>query len=134
MSSVFDFIQCPRCREDAYYELYHNTSEEETSCMHCGYNYEARYQRDENNDLITKDGTQNYAFDNLIFKVTEHKPYAVFHLKPNDGMCTQTGTFDNEQNVTDFKAHVLSNSDTIERAFVSRYDEGQKKIIVEELA
>lgn len=101
--------------------------------MRCGYSYEGRYQRDENRKLVTKDGTDNYAFDNLIWTVKKTEPFAVFHLKLKGVRMTQCGSLEDEAAVADFKAEVERRKDEIERAVVSWYDEERGEVLEEGL-
>lgn len=129
MGSVIDTITCPRCGGEAFSEFYYNTGEEETSCMHCGYQYSGRYQRDENRKLVTKDGTNDYRFDNLIWTERKEEPYACFHLKLKDSRLTQCGSLDNEEEVADFKAQIEGRKSKIEKAYITMYDEVSKTIV-----
>ena len=81
MGSVIDNTACPRCGGDAFSEYYYNSGEEEITCMHCGYQYEGRYKRDENRKLVTKDGTNDYKFENLIWTEKVVQPFACYHIK-----------------------------------------------------
>lgn len=101
--------------------------------MHCGYQYEGRYKRDEHHKLVTKDGTTDYRFDNLIWTEKKVEPYACFHLKYKKSRASQRGSLDNEEEVTDFKSEVERKKAEIEKAFISRYDEVKKEVVVEGL-
>jgi hypothetical protein len=131
MGSVIDTIACNRCGGEAYSEYYYNSGEEETSCMHCGYQYSGRYQRDENRKLVTKDGTDDYRFENLIWTEKIVQPYACYHLKFKDSPFTKCGSLDDEQEVEFFRAEVKDRKAEIEKAFLSRYDEEKKDVVRE---
>ena len=133
MNSVISTSTCPRCAGEAYTEFYYNSGEEETSCMFCGYRYQGRYQRDENGKLVTADGTNDYRFENLIWTEKKVEPYACFHLKFKKRRATQCGSLENEEAIAAFKSEVDERMKEIERAFISRYDEEKKEVLVEEL-
>jgi hypothetical protein len=133
MGSVIDTIACSRCGGKAFSEYYYKSGEEETSCMHCGYQYSGRYQRDENRKLVTKDGTDDYRFENLIWTERIEQPYACYHIKLKDSQFTNFGSLDNEQEVELFRAEVKDRKEEIEVAFLSMFDEERKEVSRENL-
>jgi hypothetical protein len=52
-------------------------------------------------------------------------------IKSKNSKITQCGSLDNEEQILDFKAQVKIKREEIEKAYVSRYDEVGKEIIVE---
>ena len=129
MGSVLTSIACPRCGGEAHSEYYYNSGEEDTCCMECGYKYEGRYKRDENRKLVTRDGTNDYRFENLIWTEKTVQPYACYHIKPKSSRISQFGSLASEEEVNEFKAQVEAKKDEIEKAYISMYDEKSKKII-----
>ena len=97
--------------------------------MECGYKYEGRYKRDENRKLVTRDGTNDYRFENLIWTEKTVQPYACYHIKPKSSRISQFGSLASEEEVNEFKAQVEAKKDEIEKAYISMYDEKSKKII-----
>jgi hypothetical protein len=134
LNSVINTIACPRCGGEAYSEFYYNCGEEDTSCLQCGYQYHGRYQRDEHGKLVTQDNTTDYRFDNLIWTERKVEPYACFHVKYKSTRGVQCGSLDNEEAVAAFKSEVERNKSQITRAYISRYDEEKKEVVVEKLA
>jgi hypothetical protein len=98
--------------------------------MHCGYQYEGRYKRDENGKLVTLDGTKDYRFDNLIWTEKKVEPYACFHLKYKKSRASQCGSLANEEEITAFKSEAEQKKEDIEKAFISQYDEKKKDVVV----
>lgn len=133
MNSVVNMIMCPRCGSEAVSEYYYNTGEEDISCIKCGHKYEGRYKRDQNQKLVTKDGTCNYRVENLIWTEKTENPYACFHVKLFGSILTEFGGLSNDKEIASFKANVEMRKQEIQSAFISRFDEDNKEIIVEEL-
>ena len=133
MGSVIDYIECPHCGGEAFSDFYYKTGEEYVSCQHCGYNYSATYQRDKEGKFITKDGTDNYEFDNLIMETKELKnPYGAFRIKYIDSIGYHCGSLENESDYIDLKTTAdLNENGAMEFISISRYVNGE--IIQEEL-
>lgn len=133
MNSVVNMIICPRCGNEAVSEYYYNTGEEDISCIKCGHKYEGRFSRDENQKLVTKDGTCDYRVENLIWHEKTVNPYACFHLKVFDSIITEFGGLSNEEEIASFKADVEMRKQEIESAFISRFDQEKNEILIEQL-
>ena len=102
MGSVLDTIECPHCERDATSDFYYKTGEEYIFCGNCGYNYRAEYKRNEDGELVTKDGTDNHSFDNLILETKEIKnPYGAYTIKHYGSKAMQVGTLENEDQYYD---------------------------------
>ena len=92
MASVIDYIECPHCGTEAYSDFYYKTGEEYVNCQNCGYHYSATYKTDDEGNYITKDGTNNYTFDNLIMETKELKnPYCAYRIKYYDAVGYEIG-------------------------------------------
>jgi Zn ribbon nucleic-acid-binding protein len=97
MGSVLDRIECPNCKREATLDFYYKTGEEFVFCGNCGYNYSSAYKRNEDGRLVTKDGTDNYNFDNLILETNEIKnPYGAYTIKHYQSIGRQMGSLQNE--------------------------------------
>jgi len=122
MGSVIDYIECPRCGHEAFSDYYYKTGEEYISCNCCGYHRSAELKRDNDGKLITKDGTLNYEFDNLIMEYNESPtPYGSFRYKFVDNVGTHCGTLETEADATEFITTMERNENgAIEYASYSR--------------
>jgi Zn ribbon nucleic-acid-binding protein len=129
MGSVLDQIECPNCKQEATMDFYYKTGEEYVFCQNCGYNHSHTYRRDENGELVTKDGTDDYSFDNLIMDVKELKhPYGAFRVHYEDSVGYGCGSLENEESYDTLKASVLSMDGlVIDYATVSRFIDGEIK-------
>ena len=132
MGSVIDHIECPNCGQDASSDFYYKTGEEYVNCQHCGYHYSATYKRNDEGEFITKDGTDNYTFDNLIMETKELKnPYGAFRIKYVDSIGYHCGSLENENDYIDLKTTAdLNENSAMELVSVSRFVGGE---IVEEI-
>jgi len=134
MGSVINEIECPNCKSSAYNDFYYKTGEEFTHCSDCGYSYEATYKRDENNILVTKDGTENFNFDNLILEISESlTPFGSYRLKYLNEIGTMIGSLTTEQQWIAFKEDVTTRRDykNVELFTLSRFMNNE--IVVETL-
>lgn len=77
MGSVITYdIECPKCeQEKGYSDYYYKNHEEYFNCLNeeCGFAFSYEWKRDKNNKLVTKDGSDNYNFDNLIMVETTYE-------------------------------------------------------------
>ena len=127
MGSVIDYIECPNCKQEAYSDFYYKTGEEYINCQNCGYHYSATYKRNDKGEFVTKDGTNNYTFDNLIMETKELKnPYCAFRIKYYDSVATECGAIENETEYNGLKKYVTDNPN-VELCTVSRFVDGEIK-------
>jgi Zn ribbon nucleic-acid-binding protein len=125
MGSVIDYIECPNCEHEAYSDFYYKTGEEYVNCQNCGYHYSATFKCDEDGKYITKDGTENYALDNMIVETNELKnPYGAYKIKYYDSPAIECGALENE---SDFVALVVNidKHPNVEVCSVSRFVDGE---------
>lgn len=125
MGSVLDTIECPHCERDATSDFYYKTGEEYIFCGNCGYNYRAEYKRNEDGELVTKDGTDNHSFDNLILETKEIKnPYGAYTIKHYGSKAMQVGTLENEDQYYELRGFAQT-EDSVEFASVSMLVDGE---------
>lgn len=127
MGSVIDYIECPNCKEEAFSDFYYKTGEEYVNCNNCGYHRSQHYKRNDDGKFVTKDGTENYNFENLIFEVLELKnPFGSYRLKVYHSAATQCGSFETEEQYNEFKENIQEDVE-IEFCSVSRFVDGEIK-------
>ena len=125
MGSVIDYIECPNCKQEAYNDFYYKTGEEYVNCQNCGYHYSAQYKRDDEGKYVTKDGTDNYEFDNLIIETKELKnPYDAYRLKYYDSVAYECGSLENEQNCVELLVEVRE-LNNVEYFGINRFVNGE---------
>ena len=64
---IYD-AECPKCKKDTgHLDSYYKSGEEYFTCQNkeCQFGYNYEWKRDDNHQLVTKDGTENHKFDNL---------------------------------------------------------------------
>ena len=127
MGSVIDNIECPHCGGEAFIDFYYKTGEEYINYQHCGYSYSATYQCDKDGNYITKDGTDNYEFENLIMETRELKhPYGAFRIKYVGSVGYHCGSLENEKDYIELTtAADLNENGAIEFMSVSRHINGE---------
>ena len=129
MGSVIDYIECPNCRNEAYSDFYYKTGEEYINCQNCGYHYSATYKTNDEGEYITKDGTDNYEFENLIMETKELKnPYGAYRLKYYDSVAYECGSLENEQNCVELLVGVRE-LNNVEYFSINRFVDGEIKVI-----
>ena len=129
MGSVIDYIDCPNCGHEAYCDFYYKTGEEYVNCQNCGYHYSATYQRDKEGKYITKDGTDNTTFDNMIMVTKELKnPYGAYRLKYYDSVAYQCGALENEEDFVKLSVN-MREQDNVELFTISRFVDDEIKVI-----
>jgi len=74
MGSVISYDEkCPQCKkEKGFSDFYYKNHEEYFYCQadKCGFSYTYLWKRDNEGNLITRDNTKNYKFENLIMVET----------------------------------------------------------------
>lgn len=125
MGSVLDTIECPHCKRDATLDFYYKTGEEYIFCGNCGYNYRNELKRNGDGVLVTKDGTDNHSFDNVIFDKYEiANPYGAYTMKYYGSLGRQMGTLMNEDDYYELRGFAQTN-DGVEFASVSMLVDGE---------
>jgi len=120
MGSVIDHIECPNCGHEAFSDFYYKTGEEYVNCQNCGYHYSAQYKRDDEGNYVTKDGTDNYEFENLIMETKELKnPYGAYRIRYYNSVAYHCGAMEDENDFKELKEQIME-LDNIEYFSVSR--------------
>jgi Zn ribbon nucleic-acid-binding protein len=129
MGSVINDIECPNCGQEAFSDFYYKTGEEYINCQNCGYHYSATYKRDGDGKLFTKDGTENYALDNMIMEENELKnPYGAYRIKYYDSVGYECGSLETAENLNHILEQVMDNKD-LESLTVTRLINGKIRTI-----
>jgi hypothetical protein len=131
MGSTIESITCQHCgNTETYYEFYYKTGEEYTNCNKCGYYYSSMWKRDDNGLLMTKDGTDDLSWENLINETHElADPYGAYTIKYIGETITRCGSIVDEHGLTEIINNVKQDS-TVELFSVSRFVDGKIKIEV----
>jgi len=125
MGSVIDNIECPNCKHEAFSDFYYKTGEEYVGCNNCGYHRSAFYKRDDNGKLVTKDGSDDYKFENLIMEFSELKdPYGAYRIKVYHNSGFQCGSFLNKEEYDYFYSEIFKDVE-IEFCSVSMLTNGE---------
>jgi transcription elongation factor Elf1 len=134
MGSVIDYIECPRCEQEAFSDYYYKTGEEYINCNSCGYHYSFVIKRDEEGNMIKIDESKDFAFDNVVREEKQIKdPYGAYSIEVENGV-RSCGTLDTEEDYDKFVSDIVSFTNqehNIEQAIVSRLIDGNiiKEII-----
>lgn len=77
MGSVITYdAECPKCKQEkGFSDFYYKNHEEYFSCQNeeCGFGFKYEWKRDEDHKLVTRDGSDDYNFDNLIMVETVYE-------------------------------------------------------------
>jgi len=108
MGSVHSEMNCPRCGYDrCTEEYYYKIHEIFVFCPECGYLYEHKIKRDELGEIITKDGTENYKFENIEYEERTVQSYGSYKLYNDIGL-KSLGAFENEKDLDDLIENLKS--------------------------
>lgn len=131
MGSVIDYIDCPNCGHEAHSDFYYKTGEEYVMCNNCGYRRSAQLRRDADGELVTKDGTDRYDFDNVIMDYSETpNPYCAYRLKMIGEIGTTCGSCENEEGLDSVKEAVEKMTGVEFFSFSRKVDEGVRETIL----
>jgi hypothetical protein len=132
MGSVMGHIECPRCKsEECFEDYYYKTGEEYVSCPDCGYSRSFVYERDEEGNLIKKDESKGYEFDNLVAKENLlEEPFGAYIIRYNSGVGSG-GAIPTEDDYNMFVSDIVSLTNQpdheMESVVVSRFVDGEIK-------
>ncbi len=77
MGSIITYdMECPECKQEkGFNDHYYKTGEEYFYCGNedCGFSYRYEWKRDDDREFVTRDGTDNHQFTNLIMVETIRK-------------------------------------------------------------
>lgn len=132
MGSIMGYIECPRCgSEDCFEDYYYKTGEEYVSCPDCGYNRSFVIKRDNEGNMIKKDETKDFTFDNLVTEETLlEEPFGAFLIRYDSGVGSG-GTLSTEEDYNTFVSDIVSLTNQpdhkMESAVVRRFVDGEIK-------
>ena len=129
MGSVIDYINCPNCDSpDCHVDFYYKNNEEYVNCPDCGYHRSVYWKRDEEGNLMRKDETKEYTFDNLISEeVLIDKPFGAYRIKSTFGG-SQVGTLATEKEFEELKSQlglIVSAENRVSEVTISQYINGE---------
>ena len=127
MGSVIDYIECPRCEQEAFSDYYYKTGEEYINCNSCGYHYSFVIKRDEDGKMIKIDESKDFAFDNVVTEEKQIKdPYGAYSIEAENGV-RSCGTIETEEDYDKFVSDIVSLTNqehNIQEVIVSRFIDG----------
>jgi hypothetical protein len=123
MASVSSYEECPNCKEQLYAEFNYKNGEEYSFCTTCGYKHNFYIERDENGEYVTKDGTDDRNFGNLVYKTeTLKNPFGAYTIKTYKSNYSSIGSLKDEEAYNLFKDEISFDPE-VEYCTVSRYIE-----------
>lgn len=133
MGSVIDYIDCPRCKQEAFSDYYYKTGEQYINCNSCGYHYSFVIKRDKEGSMIKIDESKDFAVDNVIREENEIKePYGAYSIE-HDNSVRSCGTLETNNDYDKLVSDIVSLTNqehNIEEAIVSRFVDGKINIEV----
>jgi hypothetical protein len=128
MGSVIDYIECPRCEQEAFSDYYYKTGEEYINCNSCGYHYSFIIKRDEEGNMIKIDESKDFAIDNVVREEKILKePYCAYSIEFDNGV-RRCGTLESEKDYDEFVSDIVSlfnQEHNMQEVIVSRFADGK---------
>lgn len=128
MGSVIDYIECPRCEQEAFSDYYYKTGEKYINCNSCGYHYSFVIKRDEEGNMIKIDESKDFAIDNVVREEKLLKePYCAYSVEVDNGV-RSCGTLETEKDYDEFVSDIVSLSNqehNMQEVIVSRFADGK---------
>ena len=119
MGSVIDYIDCPRCGNEAHDEFYYKTGEEYTTCTHCGYSRKFYIDNMEELGNDSEIGTMpNY-------KIEEYEPNGIYRIKQKGAQFYEFGCFTKPEDAEDFVNTFNARKDELVYAMYTTYADGK---------
>jgi transcription elongation factor Elf1 len=128
MGSVIDYIECPRCEQEAFSDYYYKTGEEYINCNSCGYHYSFVIKRDEEGNMIKIDESKDFAIDNVVREEKIFKePYCAYSIEFDSGV-RSCGRLESEKDYNEFVSDIVSlynQEHNMQEVIVSRFADGK---------
>lgn len=116
MGSVTDYIECPKCGNEAHSEFYYKTGEEFITCLHCGYSRRVYLE----GDTISPEN----------FKMEEFEPHGTYMIKHKGTLNHECGAFTNPNAVDEFLRVYNERKDELTSAVYTTFKDGVLERIV----
>lgn len=118
MGSVQSTLQCPHCKNESLIDDFNYKNNEDYGlCTECGYSYRHWWKRDKKGVLVTKDGSTDYRFENLIPMSETHEPFGVLTITPKTSGIVQILSILNEEHLKEVKEN-LNKSDLSDKKII----------------
>jgi Zn ribbon nucleic-acid-binding protein len=129
MGSVIDYINCPNCDSpDCVDDFYYKNNEEYVNCPDCGYHRSTHWKRNEEGNLMRKDESKEYDFDNLIREeVLIDKPFGSYRIKSIYGG-GQVGTLATKEEFEHLKSQldeITKEDNKVSEVILSQFIDGE---------
>jgi hypothetical protein len=119
MGSVTDYIDCPRCGNEAHNEYYYSTGEEHIICLHCGYSRHFHLEGD--------------AINPQNFKIEEFEPHGTYMIRHKGTLNHECGAFTNADSVNEFlKVYSERKGDLVSAVYTTFKDGVLERIVLME--
>ena len=129
MGSIIDYIDCPKCGNEAYLEFNYKSGEEFITCKHCGYQREFYIENnpDEPQESVVDIELVNY-------QIKEFGGLGAFKMQRIGSVGFECGSFLEDYNsAEDFLRYVETNKDSIEYASYTYKEDDvwKEKVLIE---
>ena len=128
MGSVINYIECPRCEQEAFSDYYYKTGEEYINCNSCGYHYSFVIKRDEEGNMIKIDESKDFAIDNVVREEKIFKePYCAYSIEVDNGV-RSCGRLESEKDYNEFVSDIVSlfnQEHNMQEVIVSKFADGK---------
>lgn len=122
MGSVIDYLDCPKCGNEAYNEFYYKSGEEFIFCNSCGYSRKFFIDNWDDRDKKQEDALFEWVPN---FKLEEVNGYGCYKIRPKGSIGMEVGTFTQPTSVEDFLNSIKGREDEIAHAEYSTFVDGE---------
>jgi hypothetical protein len=129
MGSISDYIDCPKCGNEAHNEFYYKSGEEYITCTHCGYSrkfYITNYE-----DQPTEPGKEGEFEWVPKFELEELEPHGAYRLRQKGAMAYECGSFTEPAGAEEFARLVEERKGELEYAeYTTFIDNKVERVII----
>lgn len=121
MGSISDYIECPKCGNEAHQEFQYKTGEEHILCLHCGYSrrfYITNWDDKEDPQMIDEgvEWTPKYQLE-------EFGGHGAYRIRAKGYNAYEVGSFGASEEIEGYKTMIEARKDEIAHAEYTTVDE-----------
>lgn len=130
MGSVIDYLDCPKCGNEAYNEFYYKSGEEFIFCNSCGYSRKFFIDNWEDREKKKDDALFEWLPN---FKLEETDGFGCYKIRPKGSVGMEVGTFTQPNSAEEFLNSIKGREAEIAHAEYSTFIDGEitKHVVIQ---
>ncbi len=109
MGSISDYIECPKCGNEAHQEFQYKTGEEHILCLHCGYSRKFYISNWDTKESEGDEWTPKYELEELV-------GHGAYRIRAKGFNAYEVGSFGAPEEIESYKQMVETRKEEIAHA------------------